>query len=511
MAPVPTYSSLLERALAAIGNRKAIQDIGGESISGLDLLERIERIASAFSAMGLRPGDGIVQLAHNRIDAYAIMAGALRAGMRYTPLHPLGSQEDQEFVIRDAGARLLVLDDIAFPQRSRSLAEAHPGLPAITFASNDFGENLGELLAVPGAGIRYTPIGSDIAWISYTGGTTGRPKGVVHTQRGMAETARLSIEEWDFPDEPKLLACSPISHAAGFMVLPVLSLGGQVLLLPGFSPESTLSAVERQGVNALFLVPTMIYALLDQLAQEQRDLSNLEHIIYASSPINTERLREAVHVFGPILHQCYGQTESIHITCLKKGDHQPAIPGRLASAGRTTAGMEVKICDEDGSEVAPGEVGEVWVSGPCIMRGYWDRPEESEAALTEGWLHTGDLARADANGFISLIDRKKDLIISGGFNVYPSEVEQVLCLHPGVAACAVVGLPDSRWGERVHAIVVPKAAGQVGETELLAHVRKHKGPLMTPKSLEFASALPLTNLGKVDKRAMRAAINTPES
>ena len=505
MAVEDTYSAHLEQALRALGDGDAIQDVGGETVSGYALLHRINAVANLFWDIGLRPGDGVVQLAHNRIDAFAVMAGALRAGVRYTPLHPLGSEKDQLFIIGDTEARVLVLDNLAFPERSKALAEASGVGSVITFTDCHYGEVLREQLPDGASGPHYLPKGSDIAWVSYTGGTTGTPKGAMHSQAGMAKTAELSIASWEFPDSPRLLACSPISHAAGFMVLPVLSLQGQVLLLPGFSPESVCTAIEREGVNALFLVPTMIYALLDYVDLDRRDLSNLEHMIYASAPMDPERLREALHVFGPIMLQCYGQTESIHIACLSRANHRPADSRRLGSAGRVTPGMALKVCQDDGQIVVPGAVGEVWISGPCVMQGYWGDPEETAATLVDGWLRTGDLGYLDEEGFLHLVDRKKDLIISGGFNVYSQEVEKALASHPGVAQCAVVGLADPRWGERVHALVVPSSQGSVADTELIEFVRDLKGPLLAPKSLEFVDQLPLTNLGKVDKRAIRAA------
>ena len=250
----------------------------------------------------------------------------------------------------------------------------------------------------------------------------------------------------------------------------------------------------------------MIYALLDHPDIERRDLSNLEHIIYASAPIAPERLREALHVFGPILYQCYGQTECIHISSMTRVDHDPAVERRLESAGRATPGMTMAVLDPTGEPVEPGEVGEICIKGPCVMSQYWGRPEATADTLRNGWLHTGDVGRMYNEGFVYIVDRLKDMIISGGFNIYSRDVEQAIQQEAQVQEVAVVGLPDSRWGERVHAIVVLTDSAKTDADALITSIRARSGPLLTPKTLEFRDHLPLTNLGKVDKKALKSTL-----
>ena len=500
-----TYTQLLSEALSSVGDAIAVSDVDGQSVSGAELLQKINGIAGLLSNLGLQPGDGLAQLASNRLDAFAVMAACLRAGIRYTPLHPLGSFEQQCHIVRDAEASALVIDSQAFYERGARLAEAFEHLEVLTLSSAEYGRQLGDLLD----GIlppQYEPKGADIAWVTYTGGTTGEPKGVVHTQAGMAATAEISTKAWEFPRDPHFLACSPISHAAGFLVLPVLRLGGTVSLMPSFSPSAVFDCVERQGVNTLFLVPSMIYALLDHPDVERRDLSNLEHIIYASAPITPDRLREALHLFGPILFQCYGQTESIHLSSMTRADHDPSADRRLESAGRATPGMTLAILGPNGEPVQTGEVGEICAKGPCVMSQYWGRPEATADTLRNGWLHTGDVGRMDNEGFFFIVDRLKDMIISGGFNIYSRDVEQAIQQEAEVREVAVVGLPDSRWGERVHAIVVLTAGANSDADALIASIRARSGPLLTPKTLEFRDHLPLTNLGKVDKKALKSSL-----
>lgn len=499
-----TYTALLSQALSAVGDATAVSDVDGRSVSGNELLQHINSIAGLLTNVGLQSGDGLAQLASNRLDAFAVMAACLRAGIRYTPLHPLGSFEQQSHIVRDAQAKALVIDSQAFPKPGGELAAAFSHLEVLTLSEADYGRRLGDLLdnLLPP---EFEPGGSDIAWVTYTGGTTGEPKGVVHTQAGMAATADISTEAWEFPQHPHFLACSPISHAAGFLVLPVLRLGGTVSLMPSFSPDAVFDCIERKRVNTLFLVPSMIYALLDHPQIERRDLSNLEHLIYASAPIAPARLREALHVFGPILFQCYGQTECIHISSMTRVDHDPSVMRRLESAGRATPGMTLAVLDPTGEPVDIEEVGEICVRGPSVMSEYWGQPEASAETLRGGWLHTGDVGRLDSAGFVYIVDRLKDMIISGGFNVYSRDVEHALQQEADVAEVAVIGLPDSQWGERVHAVVVLKEGAESTAEGLMASVRDRSGPLLTPKSLEFRDQLPLTNLGKTDKQALKSS------
>jgi len=250
----------------------------------------------------------------------------------------------------------------------------------------------------------------------------------------------------------------------------------------------------------------MVYVLLDHPGIAQADLSSLELIIYGASPMSPARLVEAMKRFGPVFMQLYGQSEAPNcITALHKHEHDPENrPERLASCGTPSGSSQVALLDDDGKEVRVGEVGEICVRGPLVMLGYWNKPEETEKAFRHGWLHTGDMARRDTDGFIYIVDRSKDLIITGGFNVFPREVEDVLTRHPAVAAAAVIGVPDEKWGEAVKAVVVLKAGETVAPEALIALVREHKGPVQAPKSVDFVDALPVTGLGKPDKKALRA-------
>ncbi|MEP4149233.1 MAG: AMP-binding protein [Halioglobus sp.] len=500
-----TYFDLILKGLRRWPQRDAIVDAGGLSLTYAELEQRIWRVARVLREAGLKPGDGLAQLAANRVDTFATMAAALANGMRYTPLHPMGSLEDQLFILDDAEIKALVVDVPFFSERGVALQEAASSeLQVFTLDDAEFGVCLPALAdeAEPEV-LAVLPGFEDIAWVSYTGGTTGKPKGVIMTQGSMAAKSLISMAEWQWPQDIRYLASSPISHAAGFLLIPTFLNGGKVYLTAGFDPDQVLDLVERERVNTLFLVPTMIYVLMDHPRTAQADLSSIESIIYASAPMSPTRLEEALELFGPVMMQCYGQTECIHLTMMRKEEHRLDKPERLASCGKPPVGVKMALLDEQGNEVATGEIGEVCIRSAAVMRGYWKRPEATAEALMGGWLHTSDLARQDEEGFYYLVDRAKDMIISGGFNVYPREVEDVLTTHPAVALAAVIGVPDEKWGEKVVAVVVPRKDEIVDPLELIQLVKTRKGAIQAPKQVDIVDALPNTALGKTDKKALR--------
>jgi fatty-acyl-CoA synthase len=315
----------------------------------------------------------------------------------------------------------------------------------------------------------------------------------------------IQMAEWDFPNEPRFLICAPLSHSALTLLVPTLLRGGSLVVLPSFDATAVLEAIEEHRITATMLVPTMIYALLDHPGLNGADLSSLEVIYYGASAISPARLKEAIERIGPIFFQFYGQVEApMTVSVLKREEHDSNDLARLASCGRPVPWLNVALLDDDLRPVPVGQPGEICVRGPLVMKEYLNREKETAEAFRGGWLHTGDVARADEAGFMTIVDRKKDMIVSGGFNVYPSEVEAVLASHPAVSQAAVIGIPDPKWGEAVIAIVVKRAGAQVEEAELRALVKERKGSVYTPKKVEFVEAIPVTGLGKIDKKALRA-------
>ena len=317
--------------------------------------------------------------------------------------------------------------------------------------------------------------------------------------------ATIIAAEWEWPLDIHYALMTPISHAAGVNIYPVMLMGGRVRLLPGFDVTRFCEVVERENISATFLVPTLINTLIESGdVIERYDLSSLKLVIYGAAPMSLDRLAMAIAMFGPVFLQLYGQTEAPQVlTTLRIVDHDLARPDLLGSCGRATTLTQIRLFDVDMNEVGVGEPGELCVRGPLVCNGYWKQPTQTDALFKGGWLHTGDVAVQDAQGYFTIVDRIKDLIISGGFNIYPREVEDALMAHPGVASAGVVGIPDLKWGEAVKAFVVRRAGAIVEERELQEHVKAIRGAPWSPKSIEFRSKLPLTGIGKLDRKALR--------
>ena len=342
----------------------------------------------------------------------------------------------------------------------------------------------------------------------YTGGTTGRPKAVQSTYRSGVSMTQIQMQEWDWPDEIRFLVCTPLSHAAGAVLAPTILNGGAMYVLDQFAPDAFFDAVAEHRITATMLVPVMLYVLMDNPRAAEADLSSLETIFYGASPMSPARLEEAIGMWGQKFCQFYGQSEvPMVISTLRKADHDLSVPGRLQSAGRPTPWVHFGLLDDDNKPVPEGEAGEICVRGPLVMAGYKDLADQTAEAFAGGWMHTGDVGRLDDDGFLHIVDRKKDMIVSGGFNVFPSEVENVMTTHEAVAQVAVIGVPDEQWGEAVKAVVVLRpdheASNELIE-DLKALVKEAKGSVQSPKTIDFADAIPLSPLGKPDKKALRA-------
>ncbi len=321
------------------------------------------------------------------------------------------------------------------------------------------------------------------------------------TTQATTTMTTIQLAEWEWPENPRFLMLTPLSHAGAAYFLPTLIKGGEMHVMAKFDPGEALRYIEEHGITATFVVPAMLYALMDHPDSRTRDLSSLETVYYGASAINPVRLAEAIERFGKIFAQNYGQSEApMAISYLGRNDHDEL---RLSSCGRPTLFARCELLDADGNPVPPGEVGEVCVSGPLLSGGYWKLPEETAKTFSGGWLHTGDMAREDSDGYWFIVDRVKDMIVTGGENVYSVEVESALSQHPAVAAASVIGVPDEKWGEAVHAVVVLKPGHSVTAEALGAHARTLIAGYKCPRSVEFREALPLTAAGKVQKTELR--------
>lgn len=501
----PTTGELILRAVRRYHDRTAL--VGeGYSFTYSEMSHFVGRMMQALKDAGLKRGDGICLLSANRPEVFMIRLATNLLGIRYTPLNPMGSSDDHAYIVGDSLARAIIIDT-KYADRIPTLEKAGTQVDLVlTLGDADTGTNLlaaADALEPRPAWNEANP--ADVCNLTYTGGTTGRSKGAIQRHHTSLSNVLMSIAEWNWPEDIRTLCVTPLSHAAGTLIMPTLVQGGTVYIQDGFDAEKVLRTIEAEKISIIWLVPTMIYVLLDHPLLKEIDTSSLKLVVYGASPMSPTRLAEAIDHFGPVFMQIYGQTEvPMNITTLNVEDHDPANPERLASCGQPQIGVQVKMLDDEGNEVPQGEVGEICVRGPLVMEGYWRKPKETEEALEFGWLHTGDMGRVDDEGFVYIVDRKKDMIISGGFNVYPKEVEDVLTSHPDVAQAAVIGVPDEKWGEAVKAVVIPRTGANPDAEALRAMVKEQKGAVLTPKTIDIAEAIPLTPVGKPDKKALRA-------
>jgi len=502
-----TIGSLIINAVGRFGDEPAIAD-GKVRWSYRELGDTIGRFITLFRSLGLTKGSALSILASNRAEAWAAICAALVMGVRYTPLHPMAAEDDHAFILEDAEIDLLIVEGAKFGPRGLALKARVPSLRTIYSIGPMDGmrDVMPDLATAAPAPLVDESRAHEIAFLAYTGGTTGRSKGVMLPHRALVTMTLLLYSDWDWPQPIRFLAATPISHAAGVTLFPVMMRGGLMRLVQGFEPEVYAGVVASEKINATFLVPTLIYALIDNADLRKRhDLSSLETIVYGAAPMSPDRLMEGMKIFGKVFVQLYGQTEAPQvITSMRKIDHDETRPGRLGSCGRVSPGVDVKLFDADMKEVGIGEPGEICVRGPLVMDGYWKRPDANAETLRGGWLHTGDVAVKDAEGYYYIVDRTKDMIISGGFNIYPREVEDALMSHPSVASAAVIGIPDDKWGEAVKGFVVLKAGANSGVAELQAHVKDKRGAPWSPKTIDFVETIPVTGLGKIDRKALRA-------
>jgi fatty-acyl-CoA synthase len=502
-----TVGAMLITAIVRHAERPAIAD-DRTRWSYRELGENVGRLIALFRSLGLKKGGAVCVLSSNRVEAWAVVAAAAIMGLRYTPLHPLAAEDDHAYIVEEAEIDLLIVEGSKFAERGRAIRARAAGLKHLA----SFGpmEGARDLLAAL-SDFAPEPLidegeADQICWLAYTGGTTGRSKGAMIAHRCIVNMTMIIFGDWDWPTEIRYLAATPISHAGGVNIFPVMMRGGFVRVLPGFEIEQYCRTVQEEKITAVFLVPTIVYALIDAVDVRARyDLSSLQTIVYGAAPMSPDRLLEGVRIFGDVFVQMYGQTEAPQtITTLRKVDHDPRFPKRLGSCGRPNPLVEVRLFDAEMREVAIGEPGEICVRGALVMNGYWKRPDLTQEVLRGGWLHTGDVAVKDDDGYFYVVDRTKDMIISGGFNIYPREVEDALMSHGAVASAAVIGVPDDKWGEAVKAFVVLKSGANVDFEALHAHVTEKRGGPWAPKSIEFVDQIAVTAVGKVDRKALRA-------
>ncbi|CAN5344929.1 AMP-binding protein [soil metagenome] len=491
-------------------DRPCLTELAGRSLTYGEVCDLTHRIANGLKACGLQRGAKVGLLSGNHLLTFAAMLGTFRSDTILVPVNARNAMSENIYVLANTDCEFLWID-AEFAAHIPEIRAGLPGIKMIVSVTGPVGDVPGieEWAALQSPDLfdfDYDP--EDIFTIRGTGGTTGMPKAVLIPHRAWQLMFANAFITAPFRVRPVNLVVMPLSHASATSSLMTVTYGGENVILPKADPDTILGAIEKFKVTFTVLPPTVIYRLLASQNLKAFDLSSLEYLAYASAPISTEKLKEAIDVFGPVLVQFYGQAEApLTLTTMTREDHitnnDPVRVKRLASCGRASPYVHLEIMDEAGLFLPNNERGELVVRGGLVMKGYYKNPDATAEAMRDGWLHTGDVAYRDDDGYYFLVDRKKDVIISGGFNIYPGEIEQVIARHPAVLESAVIGIPDPDWGESLKAVVELRPGMQVSESDLLAHCRQHLGKLKIPRSIEFWPELPRTRVGKILKRDIR--------
>jgi acyl-CoA synthetase (AMP-forming)/AMP-acid ligase II len=469
--------------------------------------------ARAMLAAGFGYGKHAAIYSPNHPGAFDALLGIYRAGGAWVPINARNAVAENAYILDHNEAEFLFYHS-DFEDNVAVIREQCPGIRnfvCLDRAGADAPSFADFVAGHEGVAPEFPDRPDDICGIFSSGGTTGRPKGILWTNR-LFETMVAAMVAHMPPKPGKLpvhLCAAPMTHAAGVVALSLMAYGATNVIMNGVQLPQLMENIERHGVTNLFLPPTAIYVMLAHPDVRKYDYSSLDYFVYAAAPMSVDKLKEAIDVFGPVMAQCYGQAEAPMIcTYLTPEQHIEAIETnkahRLASCGQPCLLTPVEIMDDDENIMPPGERGEIVVRGELVMAGYFkNREATDEVSTSNGWHRTGDVGLKDEDGFIYIVDRKKDMIISGGFNIYPSEIEQVVWGHAAVQDCAVIGVPDEKWGEAVKAIVELKPGQTASENEIIALCKEELGSVKAPKSVEFWDELPRSAVGKVRKKDMR--------
>ncbi|HEY6287188.1 MAG TPA: long-chain-fatty-acid--CoA ligase [Ktedonobacteraceae bacterium] len=503
----------LAHAQKIAGTRQAIV-CGDTCYTWNEFDQRTDALARGLASLGIQPGDRIAVLmlnCHRYLELYYVCA---RMGAVIVPLNIRLARPEIVFILNDSESKVLIVDKtFASYVIGR---DTFPSVENVLYNGDVTPEGMlnFEQLVSNGTQIQQSADqemeDNDLSGLYYTGGTTGRAKGVMLSHKNVVSNAFHMIMATSYTCQDTYLHAGPMFHLADIAsTFAVTMVGGCHVFIPLFNPVHMLEAVQREKVTTTLIVPTMINALLNHPDVDNYDISSLRRITYGGSPMPLELLKKGLQKWGPIFVQAYGMTETAPLLTMLDPqdcsiDGTPEQLRRLASCGKESLGVEVHVVNADGENVKPGEIGEIIARGPNIMLGYWRMPEATAAAIVDGWYHTGDLATIDEENFIYIVDRAKDMIISGGENIYCVEVENALYTHPEVLEAAVVGIPDETWGESVHAVIVCKLGTNVSSDELISHTRTQIASYKIPRSIEFrAEALPKSGAGKILKRDLR--------
>ncbi|KXF55842.1 fatty-acid--CoA ligase [Rhodococcus sp. SC4] len=490
-------------------NPSRVATIFGDRVrTAAESVDRIARLGGALRALGVQPGDRVAYLGLNSDRYYEYLFAVPWIGAVVNPVNIRWSPAEIGYSLLDSGTRVLLVDD-AFAKLLPALQDQFDGLHTVIFTGE--GETPPGTLRYENLVAAHEPVedthtgGDALFGIFYTGGTTGHPKGVMISHNNLV-TSGLGSLATGYVVSPggRVLHAAPMFHMADIAIWTMGNLACSThVIIPAFSTTATLHAIADHRVTDMLLVPTMIQMLVDDPAARDFDLTSVEHFLYGASAISESLLEHGRKIFPTAgFTQVYGMTELSPVTTLlSPADHDN--PALRRSAGRAVPHAEVRIIDENDNEMPRGTVGEIVARGDHVMLGYWNKPEATAEAVRGGWMHTGDGGYMNDDGYVFIVDRIKDMIVTGGENVYSAEVENVLAKHPAVSACAVIGVPDERWGERVHAVMVIKPGQHASADDLREHCRTLIAGYKVPRSVEFVDALPMSGAGKILKRELR--------
>jgi long-chain acyl-CoA synthetase len=503
--------AFLDKATRQRGDAPAIVH-GDETLSYAAFHARALAIGGNLHRLGCKPGDRVAFCLANSPRVLEVIYGCFAGGLVVVPINARLHPREMAYIVANSGARVLVHGS-EYQAGIVEAIDAFDGLDhRICLGSADGALSYDTLLEPAHALAEAVEVeATDPCWLFYTSGTTGRPKGAIWNHRMVRCVVMNYLADLhNIQPGEVVLHAAPMSHGSGIVALPAIARGAtQVVLEPAsFEPKSLFATIERHKVgHVAFLAPTQIIKMLEEFEPGAFDLSSLKAITYGGAPIHVVHLRRAIEAFGPVFVQLFGQGEApITITGMTAQRHQELLDAddpRIGSAGQIRTDVEAHCVDEDDKPLPSGEAGEVVVRGDVVMPGYWNNPEASAEALRGGWLHTGDIGMFDEAGYLFLLDRAKDMIISGGNNVYPREVEEIIVQHPAVANVCVVGIPDPYWGEAVHAVVVAEPGAQVTAKDIIAHCANHLAGYKKPKAVDFVDALPVSGYGKILRREVR--------
>lgn len=505
-----TVNDLLNNLFQNHADRNAVH-FPSQSFTYRQLHGQANRVAHGLIKCGVKNNTRVALLLSNTPEYLISELGIFFAGGTKVPLNNMLKENDILYILNDSDAEVLIVEEQFFSIIKNIQME----LPNIkTIIGVDGKESLPDSFISwesfqanePESILEVSTKPTDLSLILYTGGTTGKPKGVVHHHQGTVLTFLSIMMETNIQEDEKILLTTPLPHAAGLYLYAGMVKGAQIYIESKFDPENVLNHIENNKITFLSAVPTTLYRLYDFMEDREFDVSSIRTIQYGTAPITSNRLRQGLEIFGQVFLQIYGLTETQSAaTWLKKADHRTDEEYQkiLQSCGKSTIMSRIKIVDENGNEVSPGVEGEITVKALTNMIGYHKLPEKTAETLKDGWLHTGDVGVMDEKGYLYLLDRKKDMIISGGMNVYSSEVENVIQKHPDVRQVAVIGIPDKDWGEAVTAFIIPKT-NQLDIENVMQYCKANLSKYKVPKVIHLVDSFPLTNYGKVDKKTLRS-------